>query len=450
MADQSITNLDPQRDDSIRYAVGEPNWRDPVIPGMRIRNTVALDASQVIDVIILGDGYPDTAAFEKDVATWIDDFYQVDVYSSFSGAFRVHALFNRSASFASRDRDSFYRTSINADGDVETGNWYKNDGTDNKWFREQVSASMARFAFNENVYPSSLDDGGDDRVIHNQLANLYSNLVVIMLVTTGPGQHPSGRTCDISLSQNRKVNISIAAYSLHEFGHGFAYLEDEYISTRGSDASRHNPSAKSIFTLSNLSFSDRLEESLWLHLSPWGKFRRQAAGTAASPIVGWLWRGGEADEKVWHSEYKCLMNGTHENYTYSSTEVLADGQAGANLRSRHRYCLWCREIVVMRILEKTGQLKANDDPSDINEKGKTWYQKWVSDWRNVVWDFFDVRRLIAEREFAYTPAELNLIVDGIRRSLWQSNLYKPFMASPQTAGATPAFGDDEMFIVGNG
>ena len=55
------------------------------------------------------------------------------------------------------------------------------------------------------------------------------------------------------------------------------------------------------FTLSNLSFEFQTEQVTVAARESLGIFHRQAAGAAPSPVVGWLWQGGKADTKVWHS-----------------------------------------------------------------------------------------------------------------------------------------------------
>ena len=147
--------------------------------------------------------------------------------------------------------------------------------------------------------------------------------------------------------------MAFGAHALHEFGHAFAYLEDEYIDGRGSRATRNNPSPRSLFTLSNLSFSDRWGSVPWEHVSPWGRERRQGTSLTPPPVVGWLWRGGEHDRGVWHAEYHCLMNGKHDNYAYVLTMlyrrvilmcvilgVVADWWADERIarESRHAVC----------------------------------------------------------------------------------------------------------------
>jgi hypothetical protein len=270
------------------------------------------------------------------------------------------------------------------------------------------------------------------------------------------------------------VNVGFGSNSLHEFGHAFAYLEDEYISKRGSAASRHNPSTPSVFNLSNLTFDTRLDHVPWLHLSPWGRTPRQAAGVSPSPIVGWLWRGGEHDELVWHSEYQCLMNGKHENYAY--TPVAAndptanpptpcsrfdvDGPAGSDLRWHKppTYCLWCQEIVVIRILEKTGQLATPHDDDSIDHRGRAWYQNWVAEGRAGYWTTFDMAARIADREelYANPPKRPDDLCQLLRADLVtylrldESPLYQVFDAEPRPTTSAPEPNEGEELLMANG
>lgn len=478
MVDLSIVNLDPSRTDAVRYELGAGNWRPPG-GGPRIPDlanpgaTIGLTDGQVIDVLILGDGYETRDSFESRLTNWLTDFYAVDVYNRFAGAFRIRALFRRSSEPCSPGRKSFYRVPIGSSGDdegeVATGGWETAAGTDNTFFRQQLFDSFDTFALNPTTYPMDLDVGGDNTVIHNQLARMYSNLVVAMLVRTAKVSNVSGRTRAVPDTRNpvpdpanplaRTVNVAFGSHALHEFGHAFAYLEDEYISARGSTADRSNPEHGNVFTLSNLSFSGRLDLVPWRHLSPWGRRPRQAAGREPSPLVGWLWRGGEQDLGVWHSEYHCLMNGQHVNYAYSTSET---SPASVDLRFRRvvtatgavippRYCLWCQEIVTIRILEKTGQLAAAGDPADVNERGRRWYDRWVDTWRDRYWAAFDVDQQIDGRESLYAnpssePETFDEIsnADGSYKRLDGSDLYGPFTAAPRPDGDPPA--DDEDVI----
>jgi hypothetical protein len=93
------------------------------------------------------------------------------------------------------------------------------------------------------------------------------------------------------------------------------------------------------------------------------------------------------------------MNGGHQNYAYTpfveddpthdppptGCSRFADGGTDLRWRNPPTYCLWCQEIVVIRTLEKTGQLaRAGDDPS-INVNGEAWYRDWVAKGRAHYW-----------------------------------------------------------------
>jgi hypothetical protein len=479
VADLTITALDSLDADTIRYELGRANWAPSSenghawVPDLlhNPAGTVRLTEDQIIDIVILGDGYQREKQFHDQLDAWIDDFFGVDAYERFRGAFRIRAVFTRSDEACSADRGSFYGVKIDEDGDVARDDWWNSDSSNGQTFRDKLFDAVDRFTVNETKYPDSLDVGGSDTVIHNELAGLYSNLVVMMLVRTDSSSNTTGMTRNVRDRQSNDtwVNVGFGSHSLHEFGHAFAYLEDEYIDGRGSEASRANPSTKSIFTLSNLSFSTRLSKSPWLHVSPWGTLHRQAAGAQPSPVVGWLWRGGEQDLKVWHSEYQCLMNGKHDNYTYTgdggdpsdnpptNCSRFVDGGTDLRWRDPPRYCVWCQEIVVLRLLEKTGQLALAGDPSSINDRGEVWYTRWVDDGRQRYWDFFDVSKQIADREALYASPSLepNSLcqlkkADGTYLKLQDSDLYQVFDADPIDYGTPPAADDGEELLMANG
>lgn len=482
MADTSVVNVDPSRSDRIRYDVGRGNWNPgdgdgrPWLPDLATPGSlVRLSPDQVIDVVVLGDGFETRASFEGEVQRWVNEFYLPRVYDRFRGAFRIRALFTASSEPAGTGRDSYYRVKVDggSDGGVSSGGWENDDGTDNLTFRRRLYDALDEFELNRRLYPITLEVGGDDTVIHNQLARLYSNLVVAMLVRTSGSNNAGGRTRTVPDTRNpvfdppnplwRTLNVAFGAHALHEFGHAFAYLEDEYIDGRGSRATRNNPSPRSLFTLSNLSFSDRWGSVPWEHVSPWGRERRQGTSLTPPPVVGWLWRGGEHDRGVWHAEYHCLMNGKHDNYAYAPDETPPTNPDGSlktiDLRFRNppEYCLWCQEIVVARVLEKTGQLASSGDPGDIDERGRRWHERWVDRWRARYWEAFDVAAQIRDRERLYanpaadptTFGEL-LDTDGVTfRPLWRSPLYKPFTSRDQPSSSPPTTEDDVQWLVLN-
>jgi hypothetical protein len=484
MADKTVTPLDPSGATTIRYELGRANWAPaaedghPWMPAAvhGDAGTIRLNEDQVIDILILGDGYETRSQFEDRLAIWLDEFFDTEVYDTFCGAFRIRALFTPSPEACTTNRHTHYGVKVDDDGRIEGDGWWNADTSRGRRFREALFDAVDRYSVNLARYPSSLEVGGDRTVIHNELKGLYSNLVVMMLARSqtssgGTIANASGMTRRVRRRAGTYLNVGFGSHSLHEFGHAFAYLEDEYISDRGSQAGRANPTTRSVFTLSNLAFSDRIGRALWLHISPWGLSPRVGAGSDPSPIVGWLWRGGEHDRRVWHSEYQCLMNGRHQNYAYTP-DAAADptaspptgcnrfdaGEGGADLRWRDppRYCFWCEEIVVIRILEKTGQLALAEDSANINSRGRIWYERWVAEGRRHYWALLDVANRIALREALYAapatePGSFCQIInpDGSYRRLDRSDLYRPFDADGPVPTASPALGDDELLVMLN-
>lgn len=462
--DTTIRALDPIDGTVIRYNIGEGNWASPASRGLpwipnlsQPSQRVLLSNSQVIDVVILGDGYVGRALFETELSDWVADFYALEVYRQFAGAFRIRALYTKSQSRCDLvNRASYYGVKADDDGVYREDSWWNSASAKNAAFRAQVQNSLGRFTLNQAAYSSLLSVGGDP-VIHNELAGLKSNLVVVMLVRTATNSNTEGMTRVVDALH---LNVAFGSHSIHEFGHAFAYLEDEYISERNSSATRTNPTPRSVFTLSNITFDARLSAALWAHLSPWGTLRRTASGAQRGPVVGWLWRGGEDDCGVWHSEYHCLMNGrNHENYAYSPDEGPETKNTDLRFRNPVMFCLWCQEIVTLRILEKTGQLARTGDPSDINGKGSMWYARWVNELRALYWSFFDLPYQIVEREQIYAYPDLypdsttfTELKDsaGNYRLLAGSSLYQPFNAEPLLATEPAPWSDDEELLTVSG
>jgi hypothetical protein len=461
MADQTITetSLDDGR---VRYELGQPNWASRRIPNIRQPGaTIQIPESRLIDVIILGDGFTAAADFRAALVDWLAAFFQLPVYDRFAGAFRIRALYTPSTEPASTRRDSYYRCRVDVteskiwDDDDEDEDWWKSDDADGTTFRERLWQSVDSFAgLNLRRYSSALNLGSN-QTIGNWLRDLYRNLVVSMLVRTAASTNVSGLTTMVARpapDQTRAVRLAFGADSIHEFSHAFALLSDEYINGRGRANTRVNPTVKSVFTVSNLTFSPREDEVPWLHLSPCGRFGRTASGAEASPVVGWLWVGGVRHTGVWHSEYRCLMNGRHDNFAFTQNTAAdptanADGtytdENGARLRDSDRFCSWCQELVTIKILEKTDQLLEPGDPADPTEQGVTWHARWVEKLRANYYALFHVEEQIRDAEASY--AAMNPGRFG--ESLWRSDLYRVPSSSPRDTAAVPQLADDEMYLL---
>jgi hypothetical protein len=467
-------------DGRIRYDLGKPNWEPRRVPDIhQPAATTAVAPDRMIDIVILGDGFTTRAQFLSSLTEWLTDFYAVQVYATFAGCLRIRALYTPSRVPASADRDSTYRVKVSDDGKeivLDEGAWWAADDADGVAFRTALWDGVDTFEdVNLRRYPLDIDVGDDTQAITNKLLrDLYRNLVVCLLVrttqtvfTTPPPEfntHPSGAARDVARPDpyaTRHVRVAMGANEIHELGHAFGLLSDEYINGRSKPNERINPTTPSVFSLSNLVCATRLDEFPvpsvdqvpWLHLSPGGWQGRTASGSDPSPVVGWLWVGGGVHLGVWHSEYRCLMNGTHDNFAFTqvasadptaNTDGTYTEEGGEKLRDRDRLCLWCQEIVAIRILEKSDQLLEDGDPDDITTQGLVWYARWVDRLRSSYYELFAVARQLADNEARY--ATLTPGRNG--EPLWQSDLYSVPAAAPQGPRTTVApLADDELFIL---
>jgi len=416
MPDFTITSTS-EANERIRYELGRSNWIARQIPDIHSPgSSITLAESRMIDVVILGDGYTESETFEDQLAEWLGEFFEQQVYETFAGAFRIRALFEPSSEPASQERSSFYRCLVNSSGTAmsTSGSWYSASGTDNDTFRNRMFDAVASFSdVNLRRYPTTLDIGNQSSAIKNStLRDVHRNLVVCMLVRTPVRDNVSGIARHVprpSPNGNQQVRVGFGANKVHEFSHAVAFLSDEYINGRESVSTRVNNPNQSVFAVSNLTYSDQLDTVPWLHLSPWGKRSRQGAGDDPGPLVGWMWAGGAQHRGVWHSEYRCLMNGRHDNFAFTQ-DASADPTAnddgtytdenGRNLRDSDHFCLWCQEVVTIRILEKTDAFMRSGDPSNITDQGTTWWSRWVDELRDNYWELFNVDAQIDATEQA--------------------------------------------------
>jgi hypothetical protein len=458
MADHTITET-TLADGRVRYELGQTNWASRLVPNIRQPELVLqVPADRLIDVVILGDGYLTATTFRAELAEWLADLFKLTVYDTFAGGIRIRALYTPSPEPASSMRNSFFGCQVDDAGTdiVKTSGWWSAGDVKGRLFRQRLWDAVDSFGdVNARVYPPELDLGVTADIA-DDLRGMYGNAVVSMLVRTAASTNVSGMTTEVRREppdQSRQVRVAFGANSIHELSHALGLLSDEYIDGRGGQSTRSNPEIPSVFGLSNLSYDDTEDSVPWLHLAPAGQFRRTGSGVEPSPVTGWLWIGGGKQFGVWHAEYRCLMNGTHDNFAYTqvaSQDPTAnpDGtysdEKGAPLRDVSHFCVWCQEIMVLRILEKNGQLAEPGDPADPNEQGRIWYARWVSGLRENYYQLFGVGAQIHEAESRHEA--VNPGAGG--EALWTSDLYSvPKASRQQDSGTVRALADDEAFLL---
>jgi hypothetical protein len=138
-----------------RRVRGEIRKIDPYGPGTRFIQDIetggieTISGDEIIDVIIIGDGYTCSSLptcedfdFFNDAQTLYDNLFDsvdgIRPYSLFRQAFRVHAVFEPSADHASPDRESYFRINVSCNPaasnpdracSIDLSGW-QTDGTD--------------------------------------------------------------------------------------------------------------------------------------------------------------------------------------------------------------------------------------------------------------------------------------------------------------------------------
>jgi len=427
------------------FEVNGPRWIPDIHgePG----DTIQLQADQIIDIFVLGDGYFDEIGFHEyeqyidRVKSWynsvFDPTYGIRPFNLFPQAFRVHAIFEKSDERAGgptdADRQSYYGVklkgtyeTIENDDDNDDGWWNQPDGV-NGTFRSRFFQSInelldsldkvtSTLPVSMDSYPSDLDNSlGGDQVTEemaNRLKNVYAVIFVrrrseacddSLLLNDDEKRacvaHAGGIAPSIKhLTEDYYIRTAIGFSEAHEFSHAFGYLRDEYISSRDGVATYRNPreDEKSIFNLCNLTYSNDRCDLLWPHLAPGGKYNPDPRS-----FIGNLFKGGYDERNVWHSEYKCLMNGWHSNYVCYIDDVPEDADTLVGLRDYDHLCFWCEEIVAIHILERCHQFYEYGDPTEINALGREWFLRWKTELREKYYDYFNLTSLIEAKNHCW-------------------------------------------------
>jgi hypothetical protein len=330
-------------------------------------------------------------------------------FNMFPQAFRVWALFEASPERISLARGSHYRTKLTDDASqVGKANWWSDSVTAaDDGFRDSLFQSIDTWADSLNLQAY---DGGVDNGPGGEIGGRYRRLYVVMLAradsigpaNAGDSYRPSGRSFSVPRAVGAPatdwVKVGIGRGEVHEWGHTFGYITDEYILERGSTASKTNPATRTLWNLYNIAFSNNRPDLLWPHLAPGGRYNAKIRS-----MIGNLWVGSSQGETgSWHSEYKCQINGGVENYrcSYSAADT-------AWLRDSDHYCFWCEEIMALRILERVGEFqRLSPGGAVLNDAlGQQWWNYWDQSLRHGYYTYFNYDSLIAAKNECYALYE---------------------------------------------
>jgi len=348
------------------FSLGEEFWNQPWMPDLnRAGYRISLSPANRIDIMILGDGYmeKEKEIFLSEATDWYRRFLGLHPFQEARGAFRVRAIWTPGQP-AGRP-DSFYHVGVDETGVSST-----------------VSTAMSTQIFRV------LDSVELNR---RTLGNHYSHSYIVMLVKpcAGFGCGISGRVLIIHSPDNSKaISAGFGDDSLHEFGHSFAGLSDEYIDSVNSIGKPQASVPQSLLNRDNFAVSGNLSSTperqylRWKHISPGSEWNPDAQSR-----IGRLWRGGENEFGVWHSEPMCLMNGGHENWNAQMTS------RHGWLRDGARLCFWCEELTAAFVWYLTGMLGDSTDGVAL----------W-SNWEKLRPDYFravQMKERIAEQSAVY-------------------------------------------------
>jgi hypothetical protein len=375
-----------------------------------------------IDILILGDGFlvheePEFLDSNSTIGAfgWYFRMFGggpnneegIRPFNKFKQAFRVRALFEESVDRVSYNRTSHYKIKLE-DGQIGKNSWWAGNSGADAEFRDSVFNSIADLPAPKDLslYPSTLDNSVNGQQAVGVMASRYRRLYVVFLVKADTGFTgefcPGGRSFPVpSPDSTEFVKVGMACGTVHEFGHTFGYVSDEYILERGTTADPLfiNPSnnTRSVFNLSNISFyatgGCNSLWPLWPHLAPGGTYNPDVRS-----LIGNIWVGSSKGEfGSWHSEYLCEINGKSENYICDFVP-----EDTGSLRDEFHYCFWCEEIIGLRILERAGELeRIIGGAGDINTLGRNWYTGWDNGVRADYYNYFNIDSLIASKNACY-------------------------------------------------
>jgi hypothetical protein len=330
-----------------------------MIPDIRTGQLLTLDHEHMVHVLILAEGYTaaDLSRFHlsstNDVGNWMDQWRDVDIVDTFREAFcfwKLPAVSNARIVPGGVVEDTAFRVPVDSSGDVDLS-----DGAATGVVADRVWREVAKLPFlSGSFYPTS----------GSRTRGMAKNVVVAAMLyeTANNASGYSGTTTLLENpnNSNQTVATAFAHNRPHEFAHAFARLRDEYIDLDGNSICSPRSGAWTSANVSNTVCERTCSGVPWNHL---------IAGGQINPSVGGLIGAFGHSEDGYHSELKCLMNGTHDNATVYGGE--------SDLRTPDRMCNFCRELSAFRLFERIGRL------NDTSTSYATWQSQYRQPFYNV-------------------------------------------------------------------
>ena len=303
--------------------LGAGDFND-VVTGGRIAR---LPIDRRIHILLLPEGYLETdlPVFHdhanhsatrptNDVDRWVTEVFALDPYSKFREGFVIWYL----------PRSSAARIGGGATA-----------------FGQDASGAAAPLW-------GALDNQGNDAFPYPPSAASRNHVAAFLLFDPARGRagvsgHAS--SCRHPTDRSLTIRCNFGVGHAHEFTHSFSDVRDEYLEDNNTRTGVADP-------WSNVTGTDRCGELPWAHLL----FGR-GINDKTDQLIGAFGR----PQRGYHSEFKCQMNGTHENGNYWCAPTTS-----LTLRPA-RFCNWCRELTAFRLFFRTGVI-----PGSVQQAFSTW------------------------------------------------------------------------------
>lgn len=324
------------------------------ITNFATKQMLQLPVENRVHLLMLPEGYlaSELAQFDTDIQEWLTAIWKVDIYSLHRNALVVWKLPQASTQHVAAGSPQSAQTAF-AVPLTTAGTGVGTSGF-------TATAAKIWAAVGTFHYPTFGYYGSGGRTSY-LAKNIVPHILVFNPAKGKSGM--SGRTVTLTNPEDSKQKLStaIAMNLAHEFTHAFGRLGDEYLDDNLGNLGQSNALMNESRYLHNVVKAPTCDDLPWKHL---------LVGSTINPTTDQLVGAFGNATNGYHSELKCLMNGTHDNKIYYG--------GNGSLRTSGRLCNFCRELLTFRIYERTAMLP---DPT-------TSYATWVATYRQAFYDAF--------------------------------------------------------------
>lgn len=328
---------------------------DDVITGARVP-TVPIENR--FHILLVAEGYTSdlldsfhthadhAATRNNDVDRWIDEVFQIEPYTLFPEAFVIWYLARPSAE--TLGGDTAFQVPVTVGGSISQMQNVSSTGE---------TATRLWDALALLPYPPD-DSGGGGGFGFGDIRNYVAAFIMYDPAFGSAGV--SGLTTSMQSPAGTRIRTAFGMGHAHEFTHALSNLNDEYMETSNSPPGNWDETSNVVDTAS-------CSELPWAHL---------IVGGAINPDVDGLIGAFGSEDRGFHSELLCLLNGTHDNGQYFGSSSGSCSASSCTLRVENRMCNFCREMTAFHIFARGGVLAEDDFETWKNEYRTPFYERF--------------------------------------------------------------------------